>query len=289
MNYRHAYHAGNFADCMKHALLVALLRAVQEKPAPIFVLDTHAGLGSYDLSDAPARRTGEHRDGIDRLRADPPAELADYVGLVGQIAAERAMQPQGEPAFGHAAHYPGSPALIRALLREHDRLACCELHPEDAAVLRRHFARDRQVAVHRRDGWQAVRALLPPAGLSRGLVLIDPPFESGEDYARIVAAMADARARFAGGVVAAWYPIKHRAPVHALHLDIRAAGVARVIAAELWLRPPLDPARLNGCGLLIAGAPWGFEAVAEPILTALVARLATEAGAGHSMLRITSP
>jgi 23S rRNA (adenine2030-N6)-methyltransferase len=119
-------------------------------------------------------------------------------------------------------------------------------------------------------------------------VLIDPPFEAQDDHARIVAAIATARARFPGGIVAAWYPIKHRAPTHALHLDIRAAGIARVIAAELWLRAPLDPTRLNGCGLLIAAPPWQFEATAEAILAALSARLAGEEGAGHALLRITA-
>ena len=270
MNYRHAFHAGNFADCMKHALLVALLRALRRKDTPFFVLDTHAGIGRYDLAGPAALRTGEHRAGIDLLLNDPPAALADYVGLVHQLGL-----------------YPGSPALIRALLRAQDRLACCELHPQDAAALRRHFAHDPQVAVHQRDGWQAIRALLPPPGLSRGLVLIDPPFESGDDHARIVDAVRTARARLPGGIVAAWYPIKHRAPAHALHLDIRAAAIADVIAAELWLRAPLDPARLNGCGLLIAAPPWRFEATAQPILEALLSRLATEPGAGHALLRLT--
>ncbi len=128
MNYRHAFHAGNFADCMKHALLVWLLRALQRKPAPLFVLDTHAGAGRYDLDEGPAARTGEWRKGIARLLDDPPPPLADYVGLVRSLGL-----------------YPGSPALIRALLRPDDRLACCELHPEDAAALRRLFRPRSQV------------------------------------------------------------------------------------------------------------------------------------------------
>ncbi|MBV9757991.1 MAG: 23S rRNA (adenine(2030)-N(6))-methyltransferase RlmJ, partial [Alphaproteobacteria bacterium] len=146
MNYRHAFHAGNVADCVKHALLVWLVRASQRKPAPLFVLDTHAGAGRYDLAAGPAERTGEWRDGIGRLLADTPAPLADYVGLVRELGL-----------------YPGSPLLIRALLRPDDRLACCELHPDDAALLQQRFAHDAQVAVHRRDGWEALGALLPPA------------------------------------------------------------------------------------------------------------------------------
>ncbi len=274
MNYRHAFHAGNFADCMKHALLVALLRALQKKEGGLFVLDTHAGIGRYDLTADPAQRTGEWQQGIARLLDDPPPPLLDYVGLVRQLGL-----------------YPGSPALIRALLRPQDRLACCELHPEDAATLRAHVGHDPQIAVHHRDGWDAIRALLPPPGLmrglKRGLILIDPPFEERDDHARIVAAIRTARTRFPGGIVAAWYPIKHRAPVHALHLDIAAAGIRDVIAAEMWLRPPLDPTRLNGCGLLIAAPPWRFEADAEAILSALVHWLDIGADSGHDVLRLT--
>jgi 23S rRNA (adenine2030-N6)-methyltransferase len=139
MNYRHAFHAGNFADCVKHALLVWLVRAMQRKEAGLFILDTHAGIGAYDLTSEAATRTGEWRAGIGRLVDAPPGALADYVGLVKASDS-----------------YPGSPALVRALLRPQDRLVCCELHREDVATLRRRFARDRQVEVHHRDGWEAL-------------------------------------------------------------------------------------------------------------------------------------
>jgi 23S rRNA (adenine2030-N6)-methyltransferase len=145
MNYRHAFHAGNFGDCMKHTLLVWLFDALQRKPAPVFVLDTHAGAGAYDLTDEPAQRTGEAQNGILHLLQQADPALDRYLGLVRQVGL-----------------YPGSPALLRALLRPDDRLACCELHPEDAAALRRRFARDRQTAIHRRDAWEALGALLPP-------------------------------------------------------------------------------------------------------------------------------
>jgi 23S rRNA (adenine2030-N6)-methyltransferase len=265
VNYRHAFHAGNVGDCMKHALLVWLLRALLRKPAPFHVLDTHAGIGRYDLDAAPAARTGEWREGIARLLDDPPAPLADYVGLARHLGLDPGRLDPGRL-------YPGSPALVRALLRPDDRLSCCELHPEDAASLRRLFRGDRQVAVHQRDGFEAIGGLLPPAE-RRGLVLIDPPYERPDEFARVADALTRARKRFPAGVLAAWYPIKHRAPVRAFHDALRAGGPRDVVAAELLLREPLDAARLNGAGLLVVAPPHRFEAEATDILAALAGRL----------------
>ena len=269
MNYRHAFHAGNFADCTKHALLVALLAALQRKLAPVFVLDTHAGAGRYDLEDIAARRTQEAQSGILRLLDSPAAALEPYLALVRALGL-----------------YPGSPLLVRALLRPDDRLACCELHPDDAAALRRLFARDPQVAVHHRDAWEALGALLPPKQ-KRGLVLIDPPFEAADEFTHVAAALSAARRRFPQGVFAAWYPIKHRAPVRAFLTAVRESGLRDVLAAELLLREPLDPARLNGSGLLVVNPPYCFEAEAQPILDALLERLGIrEAGEGAVITRV---
>jgi 23S rRNA (adenine2030-N6)-methyltransferase len=240
MNYRHAFHAGNQGDCLKHALLVWLLTALRTKEKPFFVLDTHAGAGRYDLSGPEASRTGEWRTGIGRLLPNPPEALADYV----------------------------------------------RLHPEAHAALRAAFARDPAVAVHRRDGWEALRGLLPPAQ-RRGLVLIDPPYEREDEMERLVDGLALAAARFPGGVLAAWYPIKHRAPVRALHDRLRDSGLHDIVAAELCLRAPTDAARLNGSGLLVVRPPYRFEAEAGPILAALLNRLGDgEPGAEAGIVRI---
>ncbi len=261
MNYRHAFHAGNFADCMKHALLVWLLRAMARKDKGFLVLDTHAGVGRYDLSALPAERTGEWRAGIARLTGATDPALADYLALVTQLGL-----------------YPGSPALIHALLRPQDRLACCELHPEDVKPLRRAFRDDPRVAVHHRDGYDSVGALLPPPE-RRGLVLIDPPYEAPDEFIRLVAAIRLAIRRFPTGTIAAWYPIKSRAQARALHGDLQAAGIPDITAAELWLREPIDAARLNGCGLLVVNPPFGFAAAARSILDAMLARIGNrEAG-----------
>ncbi len=270
MNYRHAFHAGNFADCVKHAMLVWLLRAMKRKDSPLFVLDTHAGAGRYDLADkSAAARTGEWRLGIARLLEAPPAPLTDYVELVRACGL-----------------YPGSPALIRAVLRPRDRLACCELHPEEASALRHHFGRDRQVGVHQRDGWEALTALLPPPE-RRALVLIDPPYEARDELATLAARLRLAHGRFGSGVYVAWYPIKHRAPLRSFHAALRDSGIADVVVAELVLREPVDPARLNGCGLLVVNPPWRFEAEAEPILAALLDRLGDrEPGERYAVWRL---
>jgi len=271
MNYRHAFHAGNFADCFKHALLVWMLRALLRKPTPIHVLDTHAGVGRYDLETGPAQRTGEWWDGIGRLTAvaQPPEPLADYLRLVRTLGL-----------------YPGSPALVRALLRPGDHLTCCELHHDDAAALRHHFAADRLVSVHRRDAWEAVGALLPPKE-KRGLVLIDPPYEDPDECGKVVAGLVTGHARFSTAVLAAWYPVKHRLIPRALHDGVRTAGLRDLVAAELLLREPLDAARLNGCGLLVVNPPYPFETAIPPLLDALLAGLSQgEPGASAGIMRI---
>ena len=269
MNYRHAFHAGNFADCMKHALLVWLLRALARKSAGFCVLDTHAGIGKYALTAGPAARTSEWQAGIGRLLDKVPAPLTDYVGLVRELGL-----------------YPGSPTIARALMRPQDRLICCELHPEDASILRRMFGRDAQVSVHHRDAWEALPALLPPVE-RRGLILIDPPYERGDEFSQLTATLTAGWARFRNGVFAAWYPIKHRTPVRDFHAGLKASGIRDMVAAELWLRAPVDPTRLNGCGLVVVNPPFGFMEAAPDILRALLDRLGTrEAGEGVDVIRL---
>ena len=270
MNYRHAFHAGNFADCVKHAVLVWLLRAMGRKEKGFMVLDTHAGIGQYDLNSGPAARTGEWHGGIGRLMGRGDPALADYLGLVEQVGL-----------------YPGSPALVRAVLREQDRMVCCELHPEDAGVLRRLFRGDGQVAVHQRDAWEAVGAFLPPAE-RRGLVLIDPPYEAVDEFARVEEGLKLAHRRFGQGVLAAWYPVKARAQVRGLHDAMRASGVRDVVAVEVYVREPLDAARLNGCGLVVVNPPFGFVRAMRIVLAALLAGLGTgEMGAGFNVVRLS--
>ncbi|WP_419760578.1 23S rRNA (adenine(2030)-N(6))-methyltransferase RlmJ [Acidisoma sp.] len=276
MNYRHAFHAGNFADCMKHVLLVWMLRALARKPAGFMALDTHAGLGRYDLGGDQASRTGEWRGGIGRLLAardaglSMPEGIGDYLGLVDR------------PDLFGSGLYPGSPALIEALLRPEDRLVCCELHPEDQAGLRALMRGHPQVSVHLRDGYEAIRAFLPPRE-RRALVLIDPPYEAPDEFARLTEALRQGCIRFPSGILVVWYPIKHRAPARAFHAAVAEAGIRDVVAVELLLREPTDADRLNGCGLLVVNPPWRFMEEAEPMLASLAAIFAGDEGTARAV------
>ena len=269
MNYRHAYHAGNFADCMKHALLAWMLEALTRKPSPFFVLDTHAGAGHYDLSAAPAARTLEATGGILRLLQSSAEPLCPFLSLVRRLGL-----------------YPGSPSIIEAFLRPDDRLACCELHPEDAAELRHLFAHNPAVSVHHRDAWEALRGLLPPKQ-KRGFILIDPPFENPQEFANLAKGLALGHGRFRTGVFAAWYPIKRLAQVRQFLTAMRETGIRDIVTAEFLLREPLDPTRLNGCGLLVINPPFQFETAAAAILTSLLDAIGTgEPGQAIAVTRL---
>ncbi|MDE1882573.1 MAG: 23S rRNA (adenine(2030)-N(6))-methyltransferase RlmJ [Rhodospirillales bacterium] len=269
MNYRHIYHAGNFADVMKHALLLRLLAAMQRKPKPFLVLDTHAGIGRYDVTSEQAEKTGEWREGIGKILETPPSALAEYVATVKRLGL-----------------YPGSPVFTAEVLRPQDRLVACELHPEDAATLRRTMRLYENAAMHERDGYEALGAFLPPPE-KRALVLIDPPFERTDEFSAAAATLAKAWKKFPSGVYVIWYPIKHRAPVRHFFEALKLAGIKDVIAAELLRRPDTDPTKLNGAGLGIINPPYGFEAEAAPILAACLEAFG-EAGASAGIERIIS-
>ncbi|PZW45117.1 23S rRNA (adenine2030-N6)-methyltransferase [Humitalea rosea] len=271
MNYRHAFHAGNFADCMKHALLGEILTALTRKPAPFAVLDTHAGRGSYDLSSEEAIRTGEWQDGIGRLLGVQEGPLIPWLA---------AMRAAGVPET-----YPGSPAQILAALREGDRLVCCEAHPEEYAALVAWSGRDPHISLHRRDAWEGLRALTPFPE-RRGLVLIDPPFEQPGEFERLEAGLALVNHRFRAAIQAAWYPVKHRTPVRQFHQALRDGPVRDVLDCQLWLREPTDADRLNGCGLVVVNPPWGFAEKAEAILGALLPLLSDDPGRGFAVTEL---
>lgn len=254
MNYRHNFHAGNFADVLKHVVLVALMQALKAKPTPFAVLDTHAGAGCYSLGSVEALKTGEFQHGVLRLvDVEPlPTLLRDYLDLVRSPDAPNT--------------YPGSPLIAARLLRQADRLMACEVQDDAVRSLRWLFARDPRVAVHQRDGYQAMTALLPPKE-KRGLVLIDSPFEAQENEFRLIeSALASAHKRFPGGVYAVWYPIKLRQAVQPFHRWLQASGMRKILVAEVCVHPDNSALRLNGCGMAIVNAPFRLdEVLAESI------------------------
>lgn len=270
MNYRHAFHAGNFADVFKHALLAVLLQYLKTKDKPFFVLDSHAGLGLYDLSDERSLRTGEWRDGIARVLTRPgaPEALAPYLAAVSGVNEGDGLR-----------WYPGSPRLIRDFLRVQDRLSAVEMHPEDARLLADEFAGDPAVKIHAMDGYSALKSLVPPPE-RRGLVLIDPPFEETDEFARLARGLKEAHRRWATGIYMLWYPIKSREAVAAFHTEIAALALPRTMVVELRLEAD-TPNRLVGCGVILVNPPWTFEAEATEILDFLVKALGRSSGASR--------
>jgi 23S rRNA (adenine2030-N6)-methyltransferase len=273
MNYRHAFHAGSFADVVKHAVLVRILLHLTAKPAAFRVLDTHAGAGLYDLAGPEASRSPEWREGIDRLcRAAPGASagalIAPYLAIV-----------TGRNPSGRLTVYPGSPAIVRALLRPQDRLLACEFEPKAAVALERNLDGDRRSKVLAIDGWTALNAYVPPKE-RRGLVLIDPPFESDDDFVRLARGLEAAHRKWPSGSYLLWYPIKQRAQPDALARRLQRAGIAKMLRAELGVGRR-EPNRLGACGLIAVDPPWTLEGELKELLPALAAALAGEGGGSH--------
>ena len=277
MNYRHGFHAGNHADVLKHVAVLALCEALTSKPTPLFALDTHAGRGLYALDDEQALRTQEAEGGVEKLTKGLDPAIDRYLEA---IAACRAAN--GDNA------YPGSPWLLAHALRDEDRIAACELNPEEAEALRHNFARERRVVVHARDGYAAMKALLPPKDgatrLNRGLVLIDPPYEAQlAEFDTALHALNDAAARWPQGVYALWYPIKQARALTRFYRRAGAVPAKSALRIELQVRPDDSPLRMNGSGLVIWNAPWQFDKTMTPALKAM-ARALGEEGRGEARI-----
>ncbi len=274
MNYRHAYHAGNFADVLKHLVLTLVIEHMKLKPAPFRVIDTHAGTGLYDLTSIEAQKTGEWLSGIGRILAEP------FTPDVAEILAPYFACIQSENPDGTLARYPGSPLIARRLLRPHDVLVVNELHPQDHTELAGLFARDPQTKVLHLDGWTALKSLLPPKE-RRGVILVDPPFEEAGELDRMVAGLKDVVRRFTTGTVILWYPIKALRPLDHFYAAIADLGLAKILVTELFIRPPTDPGILSGTGLVIFNPPFTLAGKLRTALPALTSLLASQTGAFH--------
>ncbi len=257
MNYRHIYHCGNFADVLKHTVLVALLAFLHQKPKPFVFLDTHAGLGLYPLNKGGALKTQEYQRGIGQLLAleasQFPEIMQNYLKIVHAVNTDGRLQ-----------HYPGSPWLAKHCLSAQDKMVVCELHPDDYRELAMLFKRDKQVAVHFQDGYLALKAFLPPK-LQRGLVLIDPPFEAVDEFRKIKQGLSLGLTRWRQGVFMVWYPIKDNYQTAKFIESIRKLG-ADMLNIDFQLQEALPPGKLNRCGVIIINPPWQLDKVLKESL-----------------------
>jgi 23S rRNA (adenine2030-N6)-methyltransferase len=275
MNYRHGFHAGNHADVLKHAVLLFCLDALKRKPAPFAVLDTHAGRGLYDFGSEEAARSPEWKDGIGRLWdwSEAPPLLSRYLQAVRAFNADDALGT-----------YPGSPTLAVATLREEDTLIACELHAEEFAHLKRALPQKPNVQLHRRDAWEGLKALTPPAQ-RRGLVLVDPPYEATDEIEQAVEGIAAALKRFGHGSYLWWRPLKDENRLRATDADLRGRGVREALRADLWVSPPRLAGRLTGSSLYVINPPFGLSEALKGALPLLAERL-DAGGAGWRVNRV---
>jgi 23S rRNA (adenine2030-N6)-methyltransferase len=260
MNYRHAYHAGNHADILKHTVLALVLQHLRKKEKPFRVIDAHAGIAKYDLTGLEASKTGEWRTGIGKM-ADP---------FTPEV--EALLKPWRSAVTAASPFYPGSPGLIAHLLRPQDRLIANELHPEDHARLAEFFATDHRVKVTSLDAQVCVKANLPPPE-RRGLVLLDPPYEERDEAETVVRALAQGHRRFATGIFVLWYPLKADGLAERLCDQVAALGLVGTLKAQLQIRESFREGGLAGSGLLIVNPPWQLDEELHVLVPALARRL----------------
>ncbi|MEQ1900626.1 MAG: 23S rRNA (adenine(2030)-N(6))-methyltransferase RlmJ [Devosia sp.] len=273
MNYRHAFHAGNFADVIKHIILTRLIEYLKLKPGAFRVIDTHAGIGRYDLTSNEAKRSPEWKEGIQRLfNKGLPEKAAELIAPYIEVV-------RSENRGNALTAYPGSPLLARKLFREQDRLSALELHPEDAQTLRTLFAGDVQVRATALDGWLAIGAYVPPKE-KRGLVLLDPPFEEPGEFGRLVDGLARAHRKWATGIYALWYPLKDKQEINSFVTELKATRIPKMLRVELTIDTPTNPPKLFGSGMILVNPPHTLEAELNVILPAL-AKLFGESRGGH--------
>ncbi|MBC8717738.1 23S rRNA (adenine(2030)-N(6))-methyltransferase RlmJ [Ochrobactrum sp. Marseille-Q0166] len=285
MNYRHAYHAGNFADVVKHVILSRIVEYLKRKDQAFRVIDTHAGIGLYDLRGTEAGKTGEWTGGIRRIfDAVEKGEIPDtaiellqpYLDVVRTVNKGKELR-----------HYPGSPLLTRHLLRKQDRMSALELHPQDAKKLAKLFDGDYQVRVIELDGWLALGAHMPPKE-KRGLVLIDPPFEIAGEFDRLVDGLVKAHKRFPGGTFALWYPVKDRRETERFAKCLRETEIPKIMRIELAIRAPSLEPKLDGTGMIIVNPPYTLESEMQILLPCLTKLLSEEKGSHFSIQWIRS-
>lgn len=268
LSYRHSFHAGNHADVLKHIVQSLILNALQQKETPFVYHDTHSGVGRYDLTHEWSEKTGEYKQGIGRLwqQTDTPAEIDSYLEAVKALN-------QGE----ELRYYPGSPRIARAHLRAQDRMVLSELHPSDYPLLEQEFARDRQVAIYKQDGFARLKASLPPKE-RRGLVLIDPPYELAKEYRDVVQAIAQSHKRWSTGIYAIWYPVVNRCDIEDMLEGLANLGIRKILQIELGVAPDTNQRGMTASGMIVINPPWKLESEMQAILPFLKQAIAPATG-----------
>ncbi|WP_240129075.1 23S rRNA (adenine(2030)-N(6))-methyltransferase RlmJ [Proteus mirabilis] len=278
LSYRHSFHAGNHADVLKHIVQTLIIESLKEKEKPFLYLDTHAGAGRYQLTNAYATRTGEYLEGIARLwqQEEVPELILPYLEAVGSLNTSDELR-----------YYPGSPLLAAKLLREQDLLMLTELHPTDFPLLRTEFSRDKRVRVCREDGFGQLKSKLPPAS-RRGFALIDPPYELKQDYSAVVKGIVEGYKRFATGTYAIWYPVVHRQQIKRMLKELEATGIRKILQIELAVKPDSDQLGMTASGMIVINPPWKLASQMASILPWLHKTLVPE-GTGHTLVEWVVP
>lgn len=268
LSYRHSFHAGNHADVVKHIVQSLILNALQQKEKPFVYHDTHSGVGRYDLTHEWSEKTGEFKQGIARIwqQNNVPAEIQSYLDAIKTLN-------QGEDLR----YYPGSPRVARAHIRQQDRMVLTELHPSDYPLLEQEFHRDRQVSIYKEDGFQRLKASLPPKE-RRGLVLIDPPYELAKEYRDVVNAIAQSYKRWATGIYAIWYPVVNRCDIEDMIEGLEGLGINKILQIELGVSPDSNERGMTASGMIVINPPWKLESQMKEILPFLQQAIAPATG-----------
>ena len=256
LSYRHSFHAGNHADVLKHIVQSLILDALKQKEKPFMYHDTHSGVGRYDLTHEWAEKTGEYKQGIARLwqKESMPSGLQSYLDAIADLNDN-----------GELRYYPGSPRVARAQLRSQDKMVLTELHPSDYSLLEQEFHRDRQVRIYKEDGFQRLKASLPPKE-RRGLVLIDPPYELAKEYRDVVTAIAQSYKRWATGIYAIWYPVVNRLDIEDMIEGLESLGIRNILKIELGVSKDTNERGMTASGMIVINPPWKLRAQMEEIL-----------------------
>lgn len=278
LSYRHSFHAGNYADVLKHTVQSLIIESLKEKEKPFLYVDTHSGAGRYQLTSEHAEKTGEYLQGIARIweQSDLPEELLPYMNIV------RRMNDNGRLRY-----YPGSPLLAKHLLREDDALMLSELHSTDFPLLRAEFSRDHRTKVSKEDGYQQLKSKLPPAS-RRGFILMDPSYELKSDYEAVVKGVEEGYKRFATGTYAIWYPVVLRQHIKRMIKQLEATGIRKILQIELAVRPDSDQRGMTASGMIVINPPWKLEQQMKKVLPWLHKTLVPE-GTGHTLVEWVVP